>query len=105
MDRVLEIWRLWEGIAREKDPQSVYVGNLGGGIDTVKDIKEISQAAAWFNADHQGRAGETPIWNCAQQRRVAQPVMARRNITNVTGADSNTQPVRPHVSKYPDALN
>ena len=105
MDRVLEIWRLWDGIAREKDPQSVYVGNLGGGIDTVKDIKEISQAAAWFNADHQGRAGETPIWNCAQQGRVAQSVMAGRTITNVSGAYSNTQPVWRHVSKAPAELN
>src|SRR5213076_278185 len=75
---------------REKDPQSVYVGNLGGGIDTVKDIKELSHAAAWFNADHQGRSGETPIWNCAQQGRVAQSVMQGRTITNVGGLQQCT---------------
>src|SRR2546422_9949519 len=27
MDRVLEIWRLWDDIAHEKNPQSVYVGD------------------------------------------------------------------------------
>lgn len=101
MDRVLEIWRLWNNIAREKNPQSVYVGNLGGGLDTVKDLKEISQAAAWFNADHQGRSGETPIWACAQQGRVAHSVMQGRTITNVTGAYSNAQPNWRHVSKAP----
>lgn len=101
MDRILEIWRQWDGIAREKNPQSVYVGNLGGGLDTVKDLKEISQVAAWFNADHQGRAGETPIWECAQQGRVARSVMQGRTITNVTGAYSNAQPNWRHVSKAP----
>ena len=104
MDRVLEIWLLWDNIAREKNPQSVYVGNLGGGLDTVKDLKQISQAAAWFNADHQGRSGETPIWDCAQQGRVAYSVMQGRTITNVSGAYSNAQPTWRHVSKSPAEL-
>lgn len=99
MDRVLEIWRLWDGIAREKNTQSVYVGNLGGGLDTVKDLKKISQVAAWFNADHQGRSGDTPIWACAQQGRVANSVMQGRTITNVAGAYANAQPNWRHVSK------
>ena len=104
MDRIQEIWRLWDNIAREKNSQSVYVGNLGGGFDTVKDLKQLSSVAAWFNADHQGRAGETPIWNCAQQGRVAYSVMQGRTITNVSGAYSNAQPVWRHVSKSPAEL-
>ena len=99
MDRVLAIWRRWDGITREKNPQSVYVGNLGGGLETVKDLKEISQVAAWFNADHQGRSGDTPIWACAQQGRVAHSVMRGRTITNVAGAYANAQPNWRHVSK------
>src|SRR5262249_17538828 len=62
-------------------------------------LKQISQVAAWFNADHQGRSGETPIWDCAQQGRVAQSVMRGRTITNVVGAYSNAQPSWRHVSK------
>lgn len=104
MDRVLEIWRLWDNIAHEKNPQSVYVGNLGGGLDTVKDLKQISQVAAWFNADHQGRSGGTPIWDCAQQGRVAYSVMQGRTVTNVSGAYSNAQPTWRHVSKAPAEL-
>jgi len=104
MDRVQEIWRLWDGIAHEKSPQSVYVGNLGGGLDTVKDLKQLSQVAAWFNADHQGRSGETPIWECAQQGRVAHSVMQGRTVTNVSGAYSNAQPNWRHVSKAPAEL-
>src|SRR5579862_913641 len=99
MDRVVEIWRQWDAVAKEKSPDSVYVGNLGGGIRTVKNLKKLGEIAGWFNADHQGRAGNTVIWNCAQQGRVAQSVMNGRAITNVTGAYSNSTPVWRHVSK------
>ena len=104
MDRVRTVWGLWDQIVREKNPESVYVGNLGGGLDTVKDLKEISQVAAWFNADHQGRSGDTPIWACAQQGRVANSVMQGRTTTNVAGAYANAQPNWRHVSKAPAEL-
>jgi hypothetical protein len=99
MDRIAEVWRLWDQVAREGTPDSVYVGNLGGGIRVVKDLARLGEVAAWFNADHQGRAGDTPIWDCAQQGRVAQSVMKGRAITNVTGAYSNSRPVWRHVAK------
>src|SRR3989441_92212 len=91
MDRVLEVWRLWDSVAKEKRPDSLYVGNLGGSIRTVKNVKKLSDVAGWFNADHQGRAGDTVIWDCAQQGRVAQSVMKGRTISNVTGAYINSR--------------
>ncbi|MGH9353730.1 MAG: hypothetical protein ACRD2G_16480, partial [Terriglobia bacterium] len=99
MDRIASIWKLWNDVAREKNRDSVYVGNLGGGLRTVKDVKRLSEVAAWFNADHQGRAANTPIWACAEQGRVAQSVMGGRTITNVIGAYSNSQPLWRHSSK------
>jgi Hypothetical glycosyl hydrolase 6 len=102
MDRIAAIWKLWNRVAQEKNPDSVYVGNLGGGIRTVKNVKRLSEVAAWFNADHQGRPTESPIWICAQQGRVAQSVMNGRTITNVIGAYSTSQPLWRHSSK-PDA--
>jgi hypothetical protein len=101
MDRVLEVWRQWDAVVREKKPDAVYVGNLGGGIRAVKDLKRVAEVAGWFNADHQGRAGDTPIWDCAQQGRVAQAVMKGRTVTNVTGAYSNSRPLWRHVTKSP----
>jgi hypothetical protein len=101
MDRVLEVWQLWDAVAKERKPDSVYVGNLGGGIRTVKNVKRIGEVAGWFNADHQGRSGDTVIWDCAQQGRVAQSVMKGRTITNVTGSYSNSRPLWRHTAKSP----
>jgi len=99
---VLEVWRQWQGVVTEARSESVYVGNLGGGIRTVKNVRQLGEVARWFNADHQGRSGDTPIWDCAQQGRVAQAVMRGRTITNVTGAYSNSRPTWRHVSKSPE---
>ncbi|HEX5411811.1 MAG TPA: alpha-amylase family protein [Terriglobia bacterium] len=99
MDRIAEVWSLWNRVAKEKNPESVYVGNLGGGIRTVKDLKRLGEVAAWFNADHQGRSTEDPVWICAQQGRVAQSVMGGRTITNVIGSYSTSSPLWRHASK------
>ncbi len=101
MDRVLDVWRGWQQVVTEKRPESVYVGNLGGGTRTVKNVKRLGEVARWFNADHQGRSGDTVIWDCAQQGRVAQSVMDGRTITNVTGAYSNSRPTWRHATKAP----
>ena len=101
MDRVVEIWKQWDGIAKESSRDSVYVGNLGGGIRTVKDMWRIGRTAGWFNADHQGRSGNTPIWDCSLQGRVAAAMMKGGTATNVTGAYANTQPLWRHIAKSP----
>src|SRR5262245_19544826 len=85
MDRIVDVWTQWDEVAKEGSRDSVYVGNLGGGIRTVKDMWRIARTAGWFNADHQGRSGNTPIWDCSLQGRVAAAVMKGRTVTNVTG--------------------
>jgi hypothetical protein len=101
LSRIQEVWRLWDAVAKEGKPNSVYVGNLGGGVRTVKSLKKLAEVAAWFNADHQGRSGTTVVWDCAQQGRVAESVMHGRTVTNVTGAYANSKPLWRHTSKSP----
>ena len=69
MDRIAEVWKLWEDAIRKTDPKSGYIGNLGGGIRTVKNVKQLCDLTQWFYADYQGRATDAPIWLCAQQGR------------------------------------
>jgi hypothetical protein len=54
MDRIALVWKLWQDTVREKSADSVYVGNLGGGIRTVKDLNRLSGVAAWFPTGARG---------------------------------------------------
>ncbi len=79
--RVLEIWRLWDNAAKEKKPDSVYAGTVGGGIRATTDLRRLAGVANWIHAEQAERSGAVPIWECAQQGRVAQAVMKGRCIT------------------------
>jgi hypothetical protein len=99
MDRIAYIWKLWEDTARETAPDSGYIGNLGGGIRTTKDVKRIGELADWFYADYQGRSGDSPIWMCAQQGRIASAVAGGRTAVNAVGAYDTGNPGWRHSSK------
>ena len=101
-ERVVYLWKLYDGIAKEKKPQNLYFGNLGGGIRATPNLKQLSEVCEWFNCDNQGRGGEdTPIWMCAQQGRVCHAVMKGRTSTNVTGAWSTGQVRWRNAAKSP----
>ena len=99
MERISQIWQLWENTAKQNSPNSGYVGNLGGGIRTVKDVKRLSDLSDWFYADYQGRSGDSPIWMCAQQGRIARAVAGGRTATNAIGAYDTGNPGWRHCSK------
>ena len=101
MERVLMLWRLYDGIAKEKNNQNLYFGNLGGGITPAFDLKRLGAECFWFNADNQGRGAIGSAWGATQQGRVAQSVMNGRTITNVTGAWSTGTPRWRNTAKNP----
>jgi hypothetical protein len=101
--RVLELWKLYEGIARQKRPENLYFGNLGGSIHCTANLKQLGDVANWFNCDNQGRGGDdTPIWGCSLQGRVCSAVMKGKTSTNVTAAWSTGTPRWRNVSKSPE---
>ena len=86
-DRVLYLWGLYDGIAKEKKHANFYFANLGGGIRATPNLKQLGDICEWFQCDNQGRGGdETPIWGCALQGRACAAVQKGKMATNVTGA-------------------
>jgi hypothetical protein len=93
-DRVLELMKLYDSIAKEKKATSFYFLNMGGGIHATPNLSRFGQVCQWFQADNQGRGGEdAPIWGCTQQGRVCSAVLDGKMAANVTGAWS-TGPIR-----------
>jgi hypothetical protein len=91
--RVIELWNLYDGIAKEKKPDNLYFGNLGGSIRCTANLKTLGDKTYWFNCDNQGRGGDdTPIWGCSLQGRVCSSVMKGKTSTNVTAAWSTGTP-------------
>ncbi len=88
-DRVFELWKKYDAIAKEKRPDSFFFANLGGNVRGGPNLVLLGEIAEWFQADNQGRSYSTPIiWECSLQGRVCTAIMEGKFATNVTGAYS-----------------
>ena len=100
--RVLDLWKLYDGIAKEKKPGNFYFANLGGGIRSGPNLKMLGEVCEWFQCDNQGRGGDdAPIWGCALQGRVCNAVQKGKMSTNVTAAWSTGSPRWRNAAKSP----
>jgi hypothetical protein len=92
-ERVVFLWKLYDGIAKEKKASNFFFANLGGGIRSTANLVELGELCEWFQCDNQGRGGDdTPIWGCALQGRVCNAVQKGKLSTNVTAAWSTGRP-------------
>ncbi|HYK36240.1 MAG TPA: hypothetical protein VEV40_09780, partial [Alloacidobacterium sp.] len=65
-DRVLELWRKYDAIAKEKKRVSFFFANSGGNVRGGPNLDQLGKIAAWFQADNQGRTYEDPaVWGCS----------------------------------------
>jgi Hypothetical glycosyl hydrolase 6/Beta-galactosidase trimerisation domain len=86
-ERTIYLWKLYDGIAKEKGSSNFFFANLGGGIHSGPNLVDLGNVCEWFQCDNQGRGGDdTPIWGCALQGRVCSAVQNGKMATNVTGA-------------------
>jgi hypothetical protein len=101
-ERTIQLWKLYDSIAKEKHPENFYFANLGGGIRSTADLVKLGEVCEWFQCDNQGRGGDdTPIWGCALQGRVCNAVQKGKMATNVTAAWSTGTPRWRNVYKSP----
>ena len=102
-ERTVYLWRLYDSIAKEKNPSNFFFANLGGGIRSTANLVELGKICEWFQCDNQGRGGDdTPIWGCALQGRVCRAVQSGKMATNVTGAWSTGAVRWRNVHKSPE---
>ena len=88
-DRVLELWKRYNAISKEKKPDSFYFANLGGNVRCGPNLDRLGKEAAWFQADNQGRTyNDSAIWGCSLQGRVCSAIMDGKFAANVTAAYS-----------------
>jgi hypothetical protein len=92
-ERTVELWKLYDGIAKEKKPSNFFFANLGGGIRSTANLVQLGELCEWFQCDNQGRGGDpSPIWGCALQGRVCNAVQKGKMATNVTAGWSTGTP-------------
>jgi hypothetical protein len=93
-DRMEYLWKLYDGLAKEKKSSNFFFANSGGGVRSSMNLDRLGKICEWFQGDNQGRGGEdAPVWLCALQGRVCQAIQDGKMATNITGGWS-TGPVR-----------
>jgi hypothetical protein len=88
-NRVLDLWKRYDAIAKEKKADSFFFANSGGNVHASVNLDALGKTIAWFQADNQGRAYDDPaVWGCSLQGRVCSAVMDGKFSANVTAAYS-----------------
>jgi len=102
-ERVLDLWKRYDAIAREKKADSFFFANSGGNVHASVNLDQLGKSIAWFQADNQGRTYDDPaVWGCSLQGRVCSAVLDGKFAANVTAAYSTGTPGWRNLSKSPE---
>jgi hypothetical protein len=102
-DRLFDLWKRYDALAKEKKTDSFFFANLGGNVHASPNLARLGQLAAWFQGDNQGRTYEDPtIWGVTLQGRAANAVNdGSFTAGNVTAAYSTGSVRWRNASKNP----
>ncbi len=85
--RAINLWKMYTGIAKTGRSDRFYTGNITGGLKGGElDLTALTRAAEVLLCDNQNRGAGLPVWDSAQQARLARDVMGSRTVLNLTGA-------------------
>jgi hypothetical protein len=85
-ERVIYLWKLYDGLAKERKASNFFFANLGGGVHAGPNLVSLGEVCEWFQGDNQGRGGQDePIWGCTLQGRVCNAVLGGKAAANVVG--------------------
>jgi len=84
--RAIKLWNLYTGIAKTGRSDRFYTGNITGGLRGGElDLTSLTKNAEVLLCDNQNRGANLPVWDSAQQARIARDVMGQRTVLNLTG--------------------
>jgi hypothetical protein len=102
-ERVVYLWKMWDAIAKEKGPDNLFFGNMGGAVQGGPNMKALKGVVEWYNCDNQGRGGaEEAIWGASLQGRVCAAILDGHTATNVTASYSTGVPRWRNIHKSTD---
>jgi hypothetical protein len=83
-ERVVYLWKMWDGIAKERGSDNLFFANMGEAIRSGPNMIDLKAVAQWYNCDNQGRGGEEEaIWGCTLQGRVCNAIMDGHTATGM----------------------
>lgn len=104
-ERVIDLWKRYDAIAKEKKADSFYFANSGGNVRSSVNLDQLGKVSSWFQGDNQGRSYEEPaVWGCSLQGRVCYAVMDGKFATNLTATYSTGSPGWRNLSKSPEEI-
>jgi hypothetical protein len=82
-ERLFDLWRLWDGAARQINADSCVIPNTGGGATSGLDMRRIGALAPTLIADRQARRGLMAVWANGKNGKEYRAAMGRKPIVGI----------------------
>jgi hypothetical protein len=82
--RLFDLWTLWDGEIRQRNPAAAFIPNTGGGALSEIDMKRAGELAPTLFADRQGRNGLAPVWLSGKNGKEYRAGLGRKPIAGLS---------------------